>query len=404
MPHPWSMQVKERPYPYFDKWRQESPILWNREMRAFVVTGYKEALSILEDHQTFSSTNSVFNPEAENVISFPSMINIDEPRHKKLRAIAAKAFTPKSLDRDWAPRIQRITREQLAGVGPDVFNVVGDLAFPLPVRMIAEVIGVDSGKYNEFKTWSDHLAQRIGIPESERGGVADMEFQIAIMNLTVYFMQEIEKRCQVPQDDLFTRILEAEVDGEMLTPVEIQAFLVLLLVAGNETTTNLIAHAIRALSLDPALFQAVQSDRTLVAKLIEEALRWEAPIQGFYRKATRDIEISGVQLKAGDPLCVMYAAANRDPAKYECPAEIKLERASREHLAFGKGVHYCLGANLARLEADIALNAVLDHFASLTPVDSDHIAWRQTPFFRGPVEYPVRYTSRVSEPSKAAVA
>jgi len=395
MPHPWSAQVKECPYPYFDEWRSQSPVLWNEEMRAWVVTGYKEALAILEDHQTFSSTNSVFDPQAENVVGFPSMINIDEPRHKKLRAIAAKAFTPKSLDRDWAPRIQRITNEQLESVGPDVFNVVGDLAFPLPVRMIAEVIGVDSQKYAEFKTWSDGLAQRIGIPESERGGEADLEFQMAMMNLTIYFMQEIDKRRTEPQDDLFTRILEAEVDGEKLTPVEIQAFLVLLLVAGNETTTNLIAHAIRALALDPALFETVASDRSLVARLIEEALRWEAPIQGFYRKATRDVEISGVAIKQGDPLCVMYAAANRDPEKYECPADIRLERASRDHLAFGKGVHYCLGANLARLEAEIALNAVLDRFASLTPVDPDHIAWRPTPFFRGPVEYPVRYSSRV---------
>ena len=402
MPHPWSREVKECPYTFFDEWRAQSPVLWNDEMRAWVVTGYKEALAILEDHRTFSSTNSVFSPEAEDVQSFPSMINIDEPRHKKLRAITAKAFTPKSLDRDWAPRIRRITKEQLDSVGPGVFNVVRELAYPLPVRMIAEVIGVDSNKYEEFKLWSDTLAKRIGIPDSERDNT-DVEFPMAYMNLAIYFGQEMELRRAAPRDDLFTRIVEAEVDGEMLNISEIHAFLVLLLVAGNETTTNLIAHAIRALALDRALFEAVQSDRTLVAKLIEEALRWEAPIQGFYRKATRDVEIAGVQLKKGDPLCVMYAAANRDPEKYECPADIKLERASRDHLAFGKGVHYCLGANLARLEADISLNAVLDRFDSLTPVDADHISWRPTPFFRGPVEYPVRYTLRAGE-RRAALA
>lgn len=402
MPHPWSTEVKECPYPYFDEWRAQSPVLWNDEMRAWVVTGYKEALAVLEDHRTFSSTNSVFSPEAEDVQSFPSMINIDEPRHKKLRAIAAKAFTPKSLDRDWAPRIQRITSEQLYSVGADVFNVVGDLAYPLPVRMIAEVIGVDSARYQEFKTWSDGLAKRIGVPDYEQGA-PDVEFLTAYMGLAVYFREQMELRRTAPRDDLFTRIIQAEVDGEMLNPGEIYAFLVLLLVAGNETTTNLIAHAIRALALDPGLFEAVQSDRTLVAKLIEEALRWEAPVQGFYRKATRDVEIGDVQLKRGEPLCVMYAAANRDPEKYECPADIKLERASRDHLAFGKGVHYCLGANLARLEADISLNAVLDRFASLTPLDAENITWRPTPFFRGPVEYPVRYTLRVGE-RRAALA
>jgi cytochrome P450 family 109 len=390
--HPFSTDVKECPYPHYDRWRGESPVLWNKEMGAWLVLGYKEAVFVLDNHQIFSSTNSVFSPMAEDVQSFPSIINIDEPRHKKLRALAAKAFTPKSLSRDWAPRIERIVGEQLDGVTPDTFNVIGDLAYPLPVRMIAEVIGVESENFAQFKKWSDELAKGIGgvlrTPEE------DIEFQKGLIGLNVYFMQQMQVRREQPADDLFTHILEAEVDGERLTPVEMVAFLVLLLVAGNETTTNLIGTAVRQLAEDPAMMKRVRADRSLVWNLMEESLRYEAPIQGFYRKARRDTELAGQQIKAGDALCVMFAAGNRDPKEFECPAEFKLDKARRDHLAFGKGVHYCLGAGLARLEADIAINAVLDRFETLTPLADYDVKWRKTPFFRGMVEYPVRYTPR----------
>ena len=399
--HPFSAEVKECPYPHYDRWREESPVVWNQEMGAWVVLSYKEGVFVLDNHEIFSSTNSVFSPMAEDVQSFPSIINIDEPRHKKLRALAAKAFTPKSLSRDWTPRIERIVNEQLDRVGPETFNVIGDLAYPLPVRMIAEVIGVESDRFAQFKRWSDELAKGIGgvlrTPEE------DIEFQKALIGLNMFFMEQMGWRGQEPRDDLFTHILQAEVDGERLTPVEMVAFLVLLLVAGNETTTNLIGTAIRQLAEDPEMMKRVRDDRTLVWNLMEESLRYEAPIQGFYRKARQDIELAGQAIKAGDALCVMFAAGNRDPNEFECPAAFNLDKARRDHLAFGKGVHYCLGASLARLEADSALNAVLDRFETLTPRADYEVTWRKTPFFRGMVEYPVSYTFRQSEETPSRV-
>lgn len=390
--HPFSAQVKECPYPHYDGWRDENPVLWNDEMGAWLVLGYKEGVFVLDNHQIFSSTNSVFNPLAQDVQAFPSIINIDEPRHKKLRALAAKAFTPKSLSNDWMPRIKRIVEEQLDGIDPQTFNVIGDLAFPLPVRMIAEVIGVESEKFAQFKYWSDGLAKGIG-------GVArtpdeDAEFQTAIMGLNMYFMEQIGQRSVEPRDDLLTHLLQAEIEGEKLTPIEMLAFLVLLLVAGNETTTNLIGTAIRQLAEDPQMMRRIHDDRSLVWNLMEESLRYEAPIQGFYRKATQDVELAGKQIKAGDPLCVLYGAGNRDPKEFKCPEKFNLDGARRDHLAFGKGVHYCLGASLARLEADIAINAVLDRFETLTPIGDQQITWRPTPFFRGMTEYPVTYSLR----------
>ncbi len=398
--HPFSTAVKDCPYPHYDGWRAANPVLWNEEMGAWLVLGYKEAVFVLDNHQVFSSTNSVFVPPAENVESFPSIINIDEPRHKKLRALAAKAFTPKSIERDWTPRIQRIVDEQLDGIAPDVFNVVGDLAYPLPVRMIAEIIGVESERFAQFKHWSDEIVKGIGMRREEEHA---RQFQGAVWSLSAYFYEQMERRRRQPRDDLLSRLIEAEVDGERLTLAELQAFLVLLLVAGNETTTNLIGNAVRVLAEEPDLMRRVRDDRALVWNLVEEALRYEAPIQGFYRKARRDIELAGVQIRSGDALCVLYGAANRDPAEFECPAAFDLDKARRDHLAFGKGIHYCLGANLARIEAGIALNAVLDRFETLTPVPGFAVKWRHTPFFRGMEEYPVRYTPRAAAPARAAV-
>jgi len=390
--HPFSTEVKKCPYPHYDRWREEGPVLWNDEMGTWLILGYKEAVFVLDNHEIFSSTNSVFSPMAEDVQSFPSIINIDEPRHKKLRALAAKAFTPKSLTRDWMPRIERIVAEQLDQIDPETFNVIGDLAYPLPVRMIAEVIGVESENFAQFKKWSDELAKGIG--GVVRTPDEDLEFQKAIMGLNMYFMQQMGLRGEKPRDDLFTHIFQAEVDGERLTPIEMLAFLVLLLVAGNETTTNLIGTAIRQLAEDSALMARVREDRTLVWNLMEESLRYEAPIQGFYRKARQDIELAGKQVKAGDALCVLYAAGNWDPKEFECPEQFNIDNARRDHLAFGKGVHYCLGASLARLEADIAINAVLDRFETLTPQAGYEVTWRKTPFFRGMDEYPVSYKLR----------
>jgi cytochrome P450 len=396
--HPFSPEVKRCPYPSYDRWRDENPVVWNDEMAAWLVTGFKEATFVLDNHEIFSSTNSVFVPQARNVESFPSIINTDEPRHKKLRALATKAFTPKSIERDWVPRIRRIVSEQLEGIAGNTFRVIGDLAYPLPVRMIAEIVGVEPEKFPQFKRWSDEIVKRIGVEEPEN----PEEFRAAIYGLSAYFFEQAELRRRQPRDDLLTRLVESEVDGQRLTPAELQAFLVLLLVAGNETTTNLIGTAIAVLAESPESMSRIQEDRSLVSNLIEESLRWEAPIQGFYRKATRDVELAGARIKAGEPLCVLFGAGNRDPKEFESAAEFNLDGARRDHLAFGKGIHYCLGANLARIEAEIALNAVLDHFQTLTPQSGFRVQWRPTPFFRGMEEYPVSYTLREANAEASA--
>ena len=444
--NPFSAAMKECPYPGYDAWRSESPLVWSDEIRAWMVTDYELAKQVLEDHATFSSKNSVFGgPQVEHP-EFPSMINMDEPEHKKLRALVTKAFTPRTIDEAWQPRIREVVGELLDRVearGDGELEVVGDIAYPLPVQIIAEIIGVPPQLFERFKLWSNRIVQGIGripehgyesfeaVAEAAEAALAEEEQreytaeEVARFNergvqisagqlqedeeleasaedsLFLYFLQEVNDRRANPRDDLITRLVEAEVDGERLTDVELVAFLVLLLVAGNETTTNLINHAIRGLAEHPEEQRKLRANRELLAATMEEALRWEAPIQSFYRRANVDTSVGGVEVKAGQALLVIFAAANHDPARYEDPGEFDIERfnvssGSRDHLAFGRGIHTCLGANLARIEASIAVGAILDRFAWLGAIEQE-VEWWDTPFFRGPKAYRVRLEGVAAE-------
>lgn len=387
--HPFSPAVKRRPYSHYDRWRNESPVCWNASIGAWLVTGFAEAAFVLDHHETFSSRNAVSGPSAQDDDGFPSLMTTDQPRHNRLRALVAKAFAPVPIEDERGARIREVVAEQLDGIRGDTFHVVRDLASPLPVRMIAEIIGVESERARQFKEWADVIVAGTGQEPEDPA-----RFRQAATQLSDYLMGQVALRRREPREDLVTRLTTARVDGQALTDEEVEAFLLLLLVAGTQSTTTLIVTAIRTLAERPALLRRVHADRTLVSELVEESLRYEAPVQGFYRVTTRDVELAGSRVAAGDAVYVMYAAANRDPAAFERPEHFELERDRRDHLAFGKGIHYCLGANLARVEAEIAVNGVLDHFATLRREPGFRIEWRRTPFFRSLFEYQVLVTRR----------
>lgn len=416
--HPFTPEMKQCPYPLYDEWREEGPLVWSPEILGWLVTRYDTARAVLEDQENFSSTNSVFGGTDLVHPEFPSMINRDEPEHKRLRALVTKAFTPRTIEEAWEPRIREYTNELLDAAvarGDGQFDIVRDLGYPLPVKIIAEIIGVPADRFQQFKFWSTEIVAGIGrVPEHGYGSPAEAiaaaeramrEREIALGqdeeqpapegSLSAYFFEQIYDRRANPRNDLITRLVQAEIDGRHLDDAELISFLVLVLVAGNETTTNLINHAVRALTNYPEEQARLREDRTRMGAFLEEALRWESPIQSFYRRANRDVEVEGVQVKAGDALLVLYGAANHDPAKYQCPADFDGERfheagrGSRDHLAFGAGIHYCLGANLARIEAALAINGVLDRFSAISAVEGSETEWFDTPFFRGPQSYVV---------------
>lgn len=371
--HPWSSAVKQCPYEHYNAWRAAAPIAWSEELSAWLIVGYEEASYVLEHDASFSSRNSIFTPDAENVDAFPSQINADNLRHAQLRALTEQAWVPRWGDQHSLSLVRSITKELLAAFAPGAFYVVRDLASPFSSRVMASLWGVDREDYDWFVSTSSAFVRGVGVPMHEESEAATNFFSAATQ-LRKYIGGQLELRRAEPRDDLLTRLAQAEADGRRLSDSEIHAFFMLNLIIGVETTTSLIANAVRALGEQPAMARRVRDDRTLVWNLIEETLRHDAPVQGLYRRARRDVEISGAQIRAGDALCVLYAAANRDPNYVECPASFNLDGARRDHLAFGRGVHECPAGGLARMVAEVAINAVLDQFETLTPIANDEPA------------------------------
>jgi hypothetical protein len=287
------------------------------------------------------------------------LINDDPPRHTRFRRLVNKAFTPRRIA-GCEPWIEAIANELLDEIGGSESDVVRGYTMPLPVKTIATLLGIPRERYETFKQWTDTV---LGTDESATG---DGRMGAAIEMMQLFGGIAAERRNQ-PANDLVTALVEAEFDGEHLQEWEILGFCILLLIAGNETTTNLMGNMLNMLAQRPDVWEQLKSDRSLVEPVIEETLRWESPVQMLFRKATRDVEVSGVHVPAGAQVAMCYGAANRDPSQWPEPDELRLDRNLRDHVAFGHGVHFCLGSPLARAEARITLNACLDRFSRIEP-------------------------------------
>jgi cytochrome P450 len=395
--NPFAPEVKAIPYPFYAAARAAEPVQWSPEIRAWLVTSYEHVLAVLTDPVTYSSCNSDSGGSNLETPEFPSLINSDGLQHRRLRSLVAKAFAPRILDSRWEPRIRQIADNLLDRVeSKGTFDVVADLA-ELPARVIAEIIGVESGRFEDFKRWSDEIVSSAGRLEDSPPELGPPPPEPASSGLFTYLASTVIDRRKDPRDDLVTRLVEADFDGAHLSDQEIVSFLVLLIVSGNDAITDLIVAALRGLVSGPELLDQIRGRPDLVSKLVEEALRWDAPFQCFFRQATISTELAGKKVKEGDAILVVYGAANRDPAHFPNPDDFELGRAPHDHLAFGRGPHHCLGASLARLQAVVALEAIVERFASLREVMGFVPIWRDTPFFRGMVEYPLNFTTRPSE-------
>ncbi|MDF2679643.1 MAG: hypothetical protein K0R47_833 [Brevibacillus sp.] len=374
------------PFPIYCELREKTPVRFDEERGSWDVFRYEDVHRILKDPAAFSSRRGL-------EVRGETLLTMDQPKHTHMRNLVNKAFTPKAIN-DLAPRITSITNELLDQVIKDgKMDVVHDLATPLPVIVIAELLGVPSKDRMLFKDWSDTMVKGVEGNSDEAFAQMVAERDKAESELAEYFLTILNERRKKPEDDLVSALLDAEIDGEKLQEQEILRFCILLLVAGNETTTNLITNAIRLMTEQPAIQDQVRQHPELVKTTVEETLRYYPPIVAIGRITTQDVEIGGQLIRKGQQVVSWVGSANRDPEKFENPDSFLPDRKPNPHMGFGFGIHFCLGAPLARLEAQIALEIMLSRFSdmqfvktALTPIPS--------PFVFGVKSYPITFTAR----------
>lgn len=379
---PFAPEVMADPYPFYAELLEHHPVAFVEEFA--VVSRYADVVAALRDPGTFTSTRGNTREDMPAVAD-TTMITSDPPKHTELRALVNRAFTPKMVAA-LEPRIRRVSADLIdAAVARGNLDVVRDLAYPLPVTVIAEIMGVDTQRRDDFKRWSDDAIAGLGASgygDRSRMGSSLEEF-------SAYFNEVIAQRRRSPRDDLISAML-ANADT-VPEPGDLVTLLFLLLVAGHETTTNLIGNGILLLLRHPEQLERLRRHPDLLPGYVEEVLRFEPPVQGLYRTTTRATVVAGTAIAPGTKVLLLFAAANRDPCQFPDPDRFDIARRPNLHLAFGSGVHFCLGASLARLEARVATEELLRRLPRLRPAGDGAPEWLLNPTIRGLRRLPVAW-------------
>jgi len=381
------------PYPVLDELRSREPVHWDAQLHRWVLSRHDDVDRVLRDRSLSVDPRNAAPDSFERMFlrdedhrGEPSMLFADPPYHTRLRGLVSKAFTPRAVEQ-MAPRIQEIVDELLDAVaGEPEFDLIGAFAAPLPTIVIAEMLGVDPADRGDFKRWSDTSVQVFNPllrPEERK------QVEQAGMALGDYFRHEIAKRRTEERDDLIASLMRAEEGGDTLSEDEIVTMCNLLLTAGNVTTTDLIGNGVLALLQHREELRKLQADPSLIKNAVEEMLRYDSPATQSGRTPLEAYEIDGHVIDGGQSITPQLAAANHDPAVYPEPHKFDITREDTHHHSFGGGVHYCLGAPLARLEAQIAIGTLVRRFPNLRLGDAA-LEYRKIPSFRGLAKLPVR--------------
>jgi pimeloyl-[acyl-carrier protein] synthase len=387
---PLSPRVYRDPYPTYAKLRRRDPVHWNVLSQSWLFSRYHDVEAILRDHVRFSSDAR----HRRGVTPFqsaapyprgPSMLFLDPPDHARLRALVQQAFTPRALA-TLAPRIRLIAEQLLDQIAdPAAFEVMEALARPLPMIVMAELLGVPTADRARFQVWS---RQRARVSEPASTAREHREAARAAEELDGLFIGLIEQRQTEPRDDLISALVAAEAAADRLTRDELLVMLRLLLVAGNETTTNLIGNGLLALLRHPDQWQLLREDPGLMPTAIEELLRYDGPVQVNSRIALAEMEFGRRSIRKGQGVVLLIGSANRDPEAFSQPDRLDITRNGTSHIAFGRGIHHCLGAPLARLEAKIVFEALLERFEEVRLL-ADNPPFRDNVVIRGLQALPV---------------
>src|SRR6266516_687895 len=348
-------------YAWFEQMRSNQPVFRAEQMPIWQVFRYEDVQEVITDHHRFSSEATFGDSFLAN-----TLVTTDPPDHRTLRNLVNQAFTPRAVTR-LSHRVTQITQELLDALkATGYMDVVSDIAFPLPAKIIAEMLGVPAQDWDIFQRWARFGGGRAneGSRERAEGSAPDMR-----QEMNHYFLRLLEARRKDPRDDLITSLSNAEIDGERLSQQELVNFCFLLLAAGQETTKNLIANAILCLTDHPDSLERLQREPALMPTAIEEVLRFLPPVWFLFRRTTQDVDLGGQHIPANQMVLAWTASANRDAAQFPQPDQFNIQREPNRHLAFGHGIHFCVGAPLARLEAKIVLPMMLKQLRDLRRVE-----------------------------------
>lgn len=374
------------PYPELDRLR-EHPVMINERLGVWMLGRYDDVHSAVRANDRLSSRDGI------TLRSFAAAMVVfaDPPDHTRLRHVVAPMFTKRAVA-TWSDEISVLAREAIAGLrGGNVVDMVPALTIPMPINVIASILGIPREQWPSFRCVSEKFAQ-VFAPRTLPAMVGLMGSAMqAYLQLRSFSDTEMHCRATRPTDDLLSRIQAAKAAGD-LSDHEAFSYVLVLLVAGNETTTNLLGILLAQLAADPDLFAELKADRSLLPAAIEEAARWGTPVQWVTRAATADYPVGDTVIPKGARALLFYASANRDPARFDEPHRFDIHRNTTGHLAFGHGLHFCMGAHLARLETATAIDCLLDEVDGLELAGP--VRWGTTPSLRGPISVPVRLVRR----------
>ncbi len=392
---PWNPFTPTRyadPYPLYEQVRSAGPMSYQRSLQGWNVVGYAECEEVLRHSETSADRSELISvvrpynqlPHDVRGLFLNTMLLTDPPDHGRLRKLVNRAFTPRAVNA-LEPSITKIAQELVEDLqGESVADAIPTFADRLPIFAISDMLGLPRGDWDKLKALSEQLVKFV----DPVVGFDPKEMTAAVAELRAMLAALISEREAEPRDDLLTTLIQAEEDGDRLSHSELESMVTILMVAGHETTSGLLGNSLVALHRNPSARDQLREEPEIATNAVEELLRYDSPVQATDRSATADIEIAGHQIKKGQVMATLLGGANRDPRRYDRPNELILDRPDPRPLSFGHGIHHCLGAALARLEARVALPLFLEAFPDYR-IDETQIVWKRTVSVRGPSSLPV---------------